>query len=331
MNAAHLESIGTKMFGSKWKTAMADALGISAARMYQIASMSSIPEKTASKILSLTGNTVEVAAEPVLSEEEVAERINKRFSIMNRMVQGMIAGSIRSMIVSGAPGIGKTYDIERALRQAEKEKRIEKFDMIKGTVSPVGLYMALYEARDGGIIVIDDCDSIFSDEQALNILKGALDSSDQRTISWRKASSWVYQADGSDDSKDDEGRLPDRFDFNGSVIFVTNLDFEAMIAKDTKMSPHFAALTSRSLYLDLTLRTNMDRLVRIKDVFMGQMAKMEGLSQTEAKEVFEFTKTHQNSLMELSLRTMKHIAQLRKLGDDWKEIVKVTKFRKGVA
>ena len=292
MSSQELQSIGNKMFGKKWKTAMAEAIGISAARMYQIANTDVVPLNTARKVRELIGNTEQIATpkQPAMSESQIAARINKRFEIMNRMVEGMITGSIRSMIVSGAPGIGKTYDIEQALRLAEKQHRIEKYDMIKGTVSPVGLYMALYEAREGGIVVIDDCDSIFSDEQALNILKGALDSSDQRTINWRKASSWVYQSIDGEDGKDDDGRFPDRFDFNGSVIFVTNLDFEAMIEKDTKMSPHFAALTSRSLYLDLTLRTNLDRLVRIKEVFMTSMAKKEGLSNAAAQEVYEFAK-----------------------------------------
>lgn len=248
-------------------------------------------------------------------EEQIKNRINQRFLLMNRMVKGMLHGTIRSLIISGAPGIGKTFDVERILKDSTKTHS----DFIKGTISAIGLYTALYNAKDNGIVVLDDCDKVFKDEEALNILKAALDSSEVRTISWRKASSWL---------SNDEQNIPTSFDFRGGVIFITNLDFEEKIQQETKMSPHYEALMSRSLYLDLTLKTAMDKYIRIKDIFPNKMAKVEGLKTHEVDEILIFIKDNKDDFIELSLRTVKHISQLYKFGSDWKEIVKLTKFKK---
>lgn len=247
-------------------------------------------------------------------EEQIKNRINQRFSVMNRMVRQMIFGNIRSIIISGAPGIGKTFDVERALKNTPNIHS----DIIKGTVSATGLYTTLFDAKDGGIVVFDDCDAVFNDEEALNILKSALDSSSIRTISWRKDSSWLTKG---------VKNIPKTFDFSGGVIFITNIDFYEKIKQQTKLSPHYEALISRSLYLDLTLKTITDRYIRVKDIFINKMAASEGLSNLQAEEIMEFVSENKERLVELSLRTVKHISQLYKFGHDWKDVVRVTKFK----
>lgn len=262
----------------------------------------------------------------VETEEQIADRIAKRFSIMNRMVDGVINGFVPSMIVFGAPGIGKTWDIDKALKRAAATDGLE-YDVVKGACTAPGLYNALYKMRDGGVVVLDDCDGIFRDEDALNLLKSALDSTDERTISWRKMSSWVYDPDITSDDEVKDDQVPNKFDFNGSVIFITNIDFQAKIAAESKMSPHFKALMSRSLYLDLTLKTIRDRLVRIRQVFLGPMHESEGLNPVQAAELMEFVESKATEWQELSLRMMKHATQIYKLGGDWKDILVTMKAK----
>jgi hypothetical protein len=247
-------------------------------------------------------------------EQIIIERINKRFSIMRRMIKGMIHGNVRSLIISGASGVGKTYDVEQILKESSVYT-----DIIKGTISAVGLYTALYKCKKNGIIVLDDCDNVFKDEQALNILKAALDSSDIRTISWRKSSSWLNKV---------ENTIPDSFQFTGGIIFITNIDFMEKINKKNKMGVHCEALMSRSLYLDLSLRTIDECLIRIKDIFLNKMIKIEKLNITQGEEIINFIVENKDKISELSLRTLKHIAQLYKFSTDWKDIVKITKFKK---
>jgi len=347
MNKIELDRIGTEMFGVKWRNDMADLIGLSSARMYQIAASETTPARSADKIRTayedwkLSGNSpfvgiqetvVSTLPEEVnLTDDQISLRIQKRFSVMNRMVGGMVEGTIRSLIVYGAPGIGKTFDIEQILEKAKQEKGID-YSLIKGTASAPGLYQALYRARNGGICVLDDIDSIYNDEQSFNILKSALDSCDRRVISWRKQSSWVYDPNRVENNEDDEivdmgEKVPNTFEFAGGVIFITNVNFMERIAKDTRLSPHFSALMSRSLYLDLTLTSMRARTIRIRDVFMGSMSKLEKLSNTQAEEILGFVMDNRERFQELSLRTVKHICHLYKLGDDWKEIVELTKMR----
>lgn len=339
-----LQQIGTAMFGSTWRKQLAEVLGLSYARVSQLANADEISAKTAVKIVELhdtwkanggiapvNGLSIDsiVVKDPdaTLTDEEIIDRINKKFSVMDRMVDGMMKSVIRSMIVSGAPGIGKTYGLEKRLKQAHREEGLE-YSVIRGTCSAPGLYQALYNAKDGGIVIIDDCDSIFNDEQAFNILKAALDTTGDRTIAWRKQSSWVYDVNG-DDAGGNEivgDRFPNEFDFEGAVVFVTNLNMRDMVKKGGKLSPHFAALLSRSMYLDLTLHSNRARILRIKDVFFREMRKTLGLTVAEGEELMEYVLDNADRLDELSLRTVKHVADLFLLGDDWKEIVEHTKM-----
>lgn len=345
MQKQELIKIGTEMFGgSRWGGKLAEVAGVSPATISQALNGAPISKKTAARILDaynaysdnapVSQKVVKMVAPQIAeTDEQIASRINKRFSIMNRMVQGVIAGDIRSMIVYGAPGIGKTFDIEKALKKASHTGL--HYDMIKGSASAPGLYQALYNARKGGVVVIDDCDSIFDDEDALNILKGALDSTDERVISWRKNSSWVYDVNSQSDDEEEEGgrkskreRLPNMFEFEGAVIFITNLDFEAKISGGSRMAPHFEALMSRSLYLNLTLSTTRDKIIRIKQIFVNAgMYRSCGVNEVEAAEIMDFVMDHAEDFNELSLRLMKHVTQIFQLGGDWKDVLKITKMK----
>jgi len=341
-----VDKMATEMYGTKWKASVASNLGLSVARIYQLMNNDVFPKVHSEKLLGIYQQWRKSGATPLagkvaiydesvdnkLTDEQISQRISERFTIMGKMVDGMIVGAIRSMIIYGAPGIGKTFDIERSLEKAKQEERID-YSIIKGTVSAPGLYIALYKMSNGGICVLDDADSIFGDEQAFNILKSALDTTDKRVVAWRKKSSWVYDVAKAENADDPDiimtdDQVPNEFLFTGGMIFITNIDFNERIAGETKFSPHFNALMSRSLYLDLTLKSKRARMIRIKDVFMNQMAKQENLSAMQAYEILNFVNENADNFIELSLRTIKHVCHLYKMGgDDWKQIVKLTKMK----
>ena len=60
--------------------------------------------------------------EEILSEEELEKIIKARFDVMSNMTSSIITGDIRSLIISGAPGVGKTFELEGRLKKAEAEK-----------------------------------------------------------------------------------------------------------------------------------------------------------------------------------------------------------------
>lgn len=344
MTGQQLQQIGTAIFGQNWRKPLAESIDMSYARISQLVNLSTLPEKPAAKIIQLhetwkkngsVAPVVGVSLDSVTivdedankSDAEILDRINKRFNVMDRMVDGMLEGVIRSLIISGAPGIGKSFGLEKKLKHAAETEGLE-YQILRGTVSAPGLYQALYHARDGGILVLDDADSIFTDEQAFNILKAALDTTSTRTIAWRKQALWVYDVmTKGDNAMNASDRFPNEFEFNGAVVFITNMNFRQAVLRGNKLSPHFGALLSRSMYLDLTLHSNRARTVRIKDVFNNSMRKSLGLSVAQGQEILDYVFNNADRIDELSLRTVKHIADMYKLGDDWEEVVEFTKMR----
>ena len=175
------------------------------------------------------------APEPKAEEtdEEVIERMRKRFAILDDMTKATKRGDVRAMIVSGPPGVGKSYGVETVLDRYGTVSTLgntaPKYEVCKGAMSPIGLYCKLYKlsAKDN-VIVFDDCDSILLDDLSLNILKAALDSKKTRRICWNTDSHMLRR----------EG-VPDTFEFAGSVIFITNIKFDNV--KSKKLRDHLEA------------------------------------------------------------------------------------------
>ena len=253
----------------------------------------------------------------VETDEEILDRQRDGFSSMDRMVEAVIEGKVTSMIVSGNPGIGKTYNIEMMLENAFIEEKIN-YTPVKGFVRPTGIFRLLWENRhENSVLMIDDADSVFDDEVGLNIWKAALDSTKRRMISWKTEKKW-------EDAEGDE--IPSTFEFRGSVIFVTNRDFDAMIQQGNKMSPHYQALISRSFYLDLNLRNTREFLIRIKDVVQNtDMLHTLGLAENQQVLLMDFVETNHKKLRELSLRMVLKLAKILKFAKSEEDFAKVAK------
>lgn len=261
----------------------------------------------------------DVAAEApkVLSNEEILERIIERFDVLDLMGNGVIHNNIRSLIVSGAPGIGKTFGLEKKLKAAEETGMID-YAMVKGRISAIGLYIQLYEnCEPGSVVVLDDVD-VFSDEGTLNILKAALDTSETRIISWHTASSFL-----------EEKEIPNSFEFQGSIVFITNTDIDREMESSSKTAPHLNALISRSIYLDLAVHTNRDIMIWVEHIVSTTtMLEDEGLKASQIADVIEWMKENIDHLRNVSLRTALHIASFVKTEPTkWQQIANVTMLK----
>lgn len=257
---------------------------------------------------------ITTVATPVESDEEVMTRIEQRFEILQQMTRATISGDVRAMIVVGPPGVGKSYGVEFELEKSGLFDKISgrkiKYEVVKGAMTPIGLYCTLYRHSDANnVLVFDDCDSVFQDELALNILKAALDSGKKRKIHWNSDSAMLRR----------EG-VPDMFDFKGGAIFITNLKFDNI--KSKKMQDHLEALQSRCHFLDLTLDTMRDKFLRIKQIFrQGQLFKDYDFSPEMGEEILAFMDANQTKLREMSLRMALKLADLTKVSEEnWKAL-----------
>jgi len=259
-----------------------------------------------------------------VTDDEIMERLRTRFSILDDMTRAVKKGDVRAMIVTGPPGVGKSFGVEKVLSKHDvfadvaQNEKLKKYEVVKGAMSAIGLYSKLYEYSDKkSILVFDDCDSVLLDDLSLNILKAALDSSKKRMIHWN-TDSRLLRSEG----------VPNSFEFKGGAIFITNIKFDNVRSK--KLRDHLEALESRCHYLDLTIDTEREKLLRIRQVVSecGMLDDYE-FSDLEKEVLIDFVDDNKKKLRELSLRTVLKIADLkRSMPSNWRAVAEVTCMRR---
>jgi hypothetical protein len=269
----------------------------------------------------------EETAEKLLDKVEYADP-DTIFDDVDAYVDMVVNKIQPSLIICGAPGIGKTYGITKRIKDSglksiepipipDDDEDIEDQDIvlnaetdgdwvhIKGASTAFGLYMSLFKYKNK-LIVYDDCDSIFDDKNAVNLLKGALDSSDKRIISWVSKTTTSKKAE-----------VPQRFEFTGRIIFISNLN-----AKDLD-----SAIRNRSFVVDIQLKLS-DVLKRIQSIlkYIGNDLEVP-LSDEAKKRAFSFLEEaskNENNKMEISIRTLINFAKIAQSGvPQWRRLMEI--------
>ena len=167
--------------------------------------------------------------EEVVSRYKTIENYTKMFTNKN-------TNAIRGLLISGDAGYGKTLFTQLGLIDVDPEM----VDYIKGSsVTAAALYVKLYFSRfEGQVLVLDDVDIINKNKADLmaivDMLKGATEpTTGERTISWSRAQRNQLMR---------ENEVPDSFEFNGTIIWITN---ETINSIASKLGSHWNALDSR--------------------------------------------------------------------------------------
>jgi len=298
-----------------------------ATKGYKVLSLDTVKPSKGS-VASLEQDTTALRAKELelkgVTDEEILERLRQRFDILNDMTRAVKKGDVRAMIVTGPPGVGKSFGVEAVLARHDvfadvaQNEKLKKYEVVKGAMSAIGLYKKLYEFSDKkSILVFDDCDSVLLDDLSLNILKAALDSSKKRTIHWN-TDSRLLRSEG----------VPNSFEFKGGAIFITNIKFDNV--KSKKLRDHLEALESRCHYLDLTIDTEREKILRIKQVITecGMLDDYE-FTDLEKQVLVDFVDDNKKKLRELSLRTVLKVADLKKsMPNNWRAVAEVTCMRR---
>jgi hypothetical protein len=272
------------------------------------------------RVISLEQETPQQSKE---TDAEIIERLRERFEILDDMTRAVKKGAVRAMIVSGAPGVGKSFGVERVLSKhavmadIANDEKLKKYEIVKGAMSAIGLYSKLYEfSAEKNILVFDDCDSVLLDDLSLNILKAALDTSKKRTIHWNTDSRLLRQ----------EG-VPNSFEFKGGAIFITNINFQNI--KSKKLQDHLMALESRCHYIDLTIHSEREKMLRIRQIVGDGMLAEYEFTDEEQAELIAYIDEHKRRLRELSLRTVLKCADLMRSfpNDKWRRVAQISLMR----
>jgi DNA-binding NarL/FixJ family response regulator len=272
------------------------------------------------RVLSLEVESPQQSKE---TDAEIIERLRERFDILDDMTRAVKKGAVRAMIVSGAPGVGKSFGVEKVLSKHQlmadvaDDQKLKKYEIVKGAMSAIGLYSKLYEySAEKNILVFDDCDSVLLDDLSLNILKAALDTSKKRTIHWN-TDSRLLRSEG----------VPNSFEFKGGAIFITNINFQNI--KSKKLQDHLAALESRCHYIDLTIHTEREKMLRIRQIVADGMLNEYEFTAEQTTELIEFIDANKARLRELSLRTVLKCADLMRsfAGTKWQRVAQISLMR----
>lgn len=248
------------------------------------------------------------------TDDQIEERIGERFQILDLLTENCINGNSRALIVSGPAGLGKSYTVEQQL--AKWDPSGINYAITKGYVRATGLVKLLYAYREAGqVLVFDDADAIFFDDISLNLLKAVCDTTERRVVSWLSEGKLLDEETGE--------LVPRSFEFEGTIIFISNYDFDAMISKGHKLAPHLQAMISRAHYLDLAMKNRRDYLVRIRQVVAQGL--LSHLDIEEQADVLTFIEAHSDSLRELSLRMALKVASIRKSqSNNWEKVARIT-------
>jgi len=223
-------------------------------------------------------------------EKEQHEDPKFVFKKLEKYVDMVIKGINPSVILCGAPGVGKSYRVQKQLEKAGKSEMKENMFIIKGKCTPRQLYVSLYEyRRKGDVLVIDDADGLVgpgAPEECINILKAALDSTANpkgRLITYG-VTGRIYDSMGDP--------IENRFYYNGSVIIITNWNAGNLDS----------ALKGRSIIQDINFSTE-DLLSIIRDLMPA--LSPDTLSDEAKTKAYNYLEEMANagSDMEISIRT----------------------------
>lgn len=215
-------------------------------------------------------------------------------------------GKSNSLIISGDAGVGKTRTVKDTIESLGMRKDVHYY-FATGTATTAGLYEILFRHRHK-LILFDDCDAVFKEPDSLNLLKGALDTYKVREISKLTKGNTFDSSEMTDSDMEVEyessGKVPNKFEFDGQIIFISNLP-------EDKFDK---ALLSRSLHVDVHLNKK-ELFDRMKDIMAKICPDVEQEQKEEALEYLMYVTSNYPTKFDMNIRTLIHSINLRAHND----------------
>lgn len=271
-------------------------------------------------VVSIPTSQNQVIIQPKPKEVEdpkiIRQKITDTFESLNILVKAVSSNVVNSLVISGGAGIGKSHTVNEILTNELGESN---YVFHKGYLRATHLYRMLWENRNAGqVVVLDDVD-MWKDEQTLNLLKAALELKATRRIGWGSEKEFI-------DS--DDNVIPRYFDYEGSVVFLTNENIYEMIDAQNKNAPHLKAIETRSLVLDMKVRSKLEYLEVIKIKLDEGLLSDKGFDEMQQYEIMDFIEENLDNMRDMSLRMVEKVASLYRIEpEDWQTLVRGVCFK----
>lgn len=233
---------------------------------------------------------------PALKDQIVS--VQQFQAITEDFVRNVVNGVHANAILQGPPGLGKSYVVTQALKNADKIEG-EDYIVIKGHVTPLQLYATLYMfRRKGQVVVLDDCDDIFTKETGLEVLKAATDQ-DYRKVTWMSSATPVVNGTPIKD-----------FVFNGAIIVCSNISVTT--GRGGRRDRSAAAFLSRLTYWDMKLSQRERMYAQIFNLvveadYLSRSPKTK-LDIVQKRELMKFILVNLDDIVQFDLRMPQKIA-----------------------
>lgn len=236
-------------------------------------------------------------------------RLDAEYNSLATCLRHMAEGKMRSLIVNGPPGVGKSSMVKQFLTQYSTDDH----KVVSGHITNLSMYHALFTHRAAKqVLVLDDTDNVFSKIEGLNILKAAMDTQPVRTVSWESPSAALTTMG-----------VPLNFQTNGGVVLITNVGFSD---SNSKLGTHLKALKDRSHVVQIGSNSKEGAYSMIAYMVLRKdMLKAYELSDAIKHALLTFIHENLDRMTTLSLRTMIKLAEWYKNEpDDWRSYASTT-------
>lgn len=222
---------------------------------------------------------------------------------LHDLTLGVAKGTFNALFVGGKGGTGKTQTVEDALAEAGLSQG-SGYYKVTGSATASGIYTLLYQHHDE-IILFDDSDSAFDDQESRNIFKAATDTKKVRRLTWQKAGGEIRAKDGR--------KIPPAFNFEGRIIVISNLPLD-------KLDPD-KALRTRGFVIIIN-PTNAEMISHMADI-LPKIQISGNLNMKMRQKVFSVVKGLAKT-SDVNLRTLVRALNLAASGvPNWEELTRL--------
>jgi hypothetical protein len=247
----------------------------------------------------------------LFSDQMKREPVFDAYAGTINFIEHVIEGNAPAFIICGPPGMSKTYIVRRTLYFNDMLPG-KDYTIVKGSALGMSeVYSLLYKNRNK-ILVLDDFDTPLGDENMVNMLKSITDSYSRRIISFPREALMRLGLEG------EEPEAPDKFEFKGKILIITNLTRDQINRALVSRAPTFE------------VKFNTEEVVKMIEDFMRFIAPE--VDMNIKKEVYQYIlELYKNDReLDLSFRGFKSSIDAR-IGNPfgWKEMVKIIVGYKG--